>query len=139
MRGAALLLVACLTSCSPGPEDELRLVTIHNAETGFSLRELPRETLRALGLPYGLAVVRTGSVAARAGLRIGDVVFGLNHRQVRSLGEFNRLLSQQRGGKLSLLVRRGRSDFYVSVDLADGGAPHPAPKAAPPRDTLLRT
>ena len=138
MRGVALLLTACLTSCSPGPDDELRLVTIHNAETGFSLRELPRETLRSLGLPYGLAVVRTGGVAQRAGLRIGDVVFGLNHRQVRSLEEFNRLLSQQRGGPLGLLVRRGRSDFYVSVDLA-GGAPHAVPKAAPPRDTLLRT
>jgi S1-C subfamily serine protease len=95
MRGVALLLTACLTSCSPGPDDELRLVTIHNAETGFSLRELPRETLRSLGLPYGLAVVRTGGVAQRAGLRIGDVVFGLNYRQVRSLEEFNRLLSQR--------------------------------------------
>ena len=138
MRGVALLLVACLTSCSPGPDAELRLVTIHNSETGFSLRELPRETLRSLGLPYGLAVVRTGGVAARAGLQIGDVVYGLNHRQVRSLEEFNRLLSQQRSGALGLLVRRGRSDFYVSVDLA-GGAPHAVPKAAPPRDTLLRT
>jgi S1-C subfamily serine protease len=136
MRGAALLLLACLTSCSPAPEAELRLVTIHNAETGFSLRELPRETLRSLGLPYGLAVVRTGGVAERAGLRIGDVVYGLNHKQVRSLEEFNRLLVHPAGGRLGLLVRRGRNDFYVLVDLG-GGSP---PKGLqPPRDTLLRT
>jgi S1-C subfamily serine protease len=139
MRGAALLLLACLSSCSPAPDPDLRLVTIHNAETGFSLRELPRETLRSLGLPYGLAVVRTGGVAERAGLMIGDVVYGLNHRQVTSLEEFNRLLGQQAGGTLGLLVRRGRNDFYVSVDLA-GGAPHPPPKGMQtPRDTLLRT
>jgi S1-C subfamily serine protease len=138
MRGAAMLLLACLTSCSPGPEAQLRLVTIHDAETGFSLRELPPETLRSLGLPYGLAVVRTGGVAERAGLRIGDVVYGLNHKQVRSLEDFNRLVAQQPGGPLGLLVRRGPSDFYVSVDLT-GGAPRAAPRGVPPRDTLLRT
>ncbi|HEU4352379.1 MAG TPA: hypothetical protein VFR66_10960 [Burkholderiales bacterium] len=48
MRGATLLLLACLGACSPVPEADLRLVTIHNAESGFSLRELPPPTLRAL-------------------------------------------------------------------------------------------
>jgi hypothetical protein len=66
MRGAVLLLLACLGACSPAPDADLRLVTIHNAETGFSLRELPPQTLRSLGLPYGLAVVRmVGSPSAR--------------------------------------------------------------------------
>lgn len=139
MRGAAVsLLLACLGACSPAPEADLRLVTIHNAETGFSLRELPPQTLRSLGLPYGLAVVRMGGIAERAGLRIGDVVYGLNHKQVRSLEEFNRLLAQQ-AGSIGLLVRRGHSDFYVSMDFA-AGAPDRVPKGAPPpRDTLLRT
>ena len=139
MRGFALLLLACLNSCSPAPEGELRLVTIHNDETGLSLRELPRETLRSLGLPYGLAVIRAGGVAERAGLRLGDVVYGVNHKQVRSLEEFNQVLAQQASRRLGLLVRRGGNDFYVLVDLA-GGAPHTPPKGLqPPRDTLLRT
>ena len=112
MRGAVLLLLACLGAYSPAPEADLRLVTIHNAETGFSLRELPPPTLHSLGLPYGLAVVRMGGVAERAGLRIGDVVSGLNHKQVRSLEEFNRLLAQKAGRSIGLLVRRGHSDFY---------------------------
>ena len=135
MRGAVLLLLACLGACSPAPDADLRLVTIHNAETGFSLRELPPQTLR-FGLPYGLAVVRMGGIAERAGLRIGDVVYGLNHKQVRSLEEFN--LAQRAGGSIGLLVRRGQSDFYVSMDFA-AGAPDRAPKGVPPRDTLLRT
>ena len=139
MRGAVLLLLASLGACSPAPEADLRLVTIDNAETGFSLRELPPPTLRALGPPYGLAVVRMGAVAERSGLRIGDVVYGLNHKQVRSLEEFNRLLAQQTGGSIGLLVRRGHNDFYVSMNLATG-VPHGAPKGVPPaRDTLLRT
>ena len=40
-----------------------------------------------------------GGIAERAGLRIGDVVYGLNHKQVRSLEEFNRLLAQRAGGR----------------------------------------
>ena len=134
MRGITLLLLVCLASCSPAPDAELRLVTIHDGEAGFSLRELPRATLRSLGLPYGLTVVRTGGAAERAGLRLGDVVYGLERRPVRSLEEFNRLLGQQAGATLGLLVRRGESDFYLSVDLAG------APKGFPPaRDILLRT
>jgi S1-C subfamily serine protease len=140
MRRLALLaLVFLASSCSPAPEDGLRLVTIDGPDMGLSLRELPQQTLRSIGLGYGLAVVNASGAGERAGLKIGDVVYGVNQKKVKSLEDFNRLLSQQPGGRLGLLVRRGRSDFYVAVDLA-GGAPHPFPKGiAPPRDTLLRT
>jgi len=138
MRYAALLMLVSLFSCSPAPETTgLRLVTIDNPDTGLSLRELPPQALRSLGLPYGLAIVKAGSLAERAGLRIGDVVYGVNQKKVKSLEEFNRLLAQQPGGTLGLLVRRGRSDFYVALDLA-GGPPYGVPRP-PSRDTLLRT
>ena len=71
MRGVALLLVACLMSCSPGPDAELRLVTIHNSETGFSLRELPRETLRSLGLPTGLRWCEPAALRRARGYKSG--------------------------------------------------------------------
>ena len=139
MRRLTLLLLAFLAACSPAPDGGLRLVTIDNPDTGLSLRELPPQTLKSIGLPYGLAVVRAGMLAERAGLRIGDVVYGVNHRKVKNLEEFNRLLAQEGGARLGLLVRRGSSDFYVAVDLA--GAPRDAvPRGVPsPRDTLLRT
>jgi S1-C subfamily serine protease len=134
----ALLLIALLTACAPEPHGGLRLVTIDNPETGLSLRELPPQTLKSIGLPYGLAVVKAGVLAERAGLRIGDVVYGVNHRRVKNLEEFNRLLAQEGGRRLGLLVRRGRSDLYVAVDLA--GPREDTPKGlTPPRDTLLRT
>jgi len=139
MRRLTLLLLLCLTACNPEPEG-LRLVTIESPDTGISLRELPAQTLRSLGLPYGLGVVRAGSLAERAGLKVGDVIYGVNQNRVKNLEEFNRLLAEQPGRRLSLLVRRAGRDLYVAVDL---GAPphlHPGPKGAqPPRDTLLRT
>src|SRR5262245_33854888 len=132
----ALLLVVLVAACTPEPAGGLRLVTIDNPDTGLSLRELPPQTLKSIGLPYGLAVVKAGVLAERAGLKVGDVVFGVNERKVESLEQFNRLLLAQQGsGRLGLLVRRGRTDFYVAVDL--GGAPHGTPR--PPRETRLRT
>jgi S1-C subfamily serine protease len=137
MRGLAVLFLF-LASCSPAPEAGLKLVTIDNAETGLSLRELPPETLRSIGLAYGLAVVRTGGLGERAGLKVGDVVYGINQRKVKNFAEFNRLLAQQ-GGRLGLLVRRGLIDLYVPVDLAAAAREGP-PKGLPGvRDTLLRT
>lgn len=133
-RCTVVLVAALLLGCDTGPERGLQLVTIESAETGLSLRELPPETLRSIGLSYGLAVVRTGASAERAGLRIGDVVYGVNQNRVKSLEEFNRLLAQRGDGRLGFLVRRGRTDFYVAVDLS--ALPRPGPSA---RDTLLRT
>jgi S1-C subfamily serine protease len=138
MRRLVLVLVVLLAACGPAPHGGLRLATIENPDTGLSLCELPPATLKSIGLPYGLAVVRAGALAERAGLKVGDVVYGVNHRKLRNLEEFNRLLAQEGGGRLGLLVRRGRSDFYVAVDLA--GPREGAPKSpSSPRDTLLRT
>lgn len=137
MRGSVLLLLIFLAACTPAPEGPLRLVD--NPDAGLSLRELPPHALKSIGLPYGLAVVKAGGLAERAGLKIGDVVYGVNQRKVKSLEEFNRLLAQEGGGRLGLLVRRGHTDFYVAVDLA-GMARDGLPRGTPaPRETLLRT
>ena len=138
MRRCAVLMLLFLTSCNPIPEAAaLKLVTIDSSEAGLSLRELPPQTLRTIGLPFGMAVVRAGVVAERAGLKLGDVVYGINHRKVENLEEFSRLLAQQGDGRFRLLVRRGRTDFYVAVDLAT--ARDGLPKAPPSKETLLRT
>jgi S1-C subfamily serine protease len=134
-----LLMLLCLAACTPAPES-LRLVTIESPETGLSLRELPQQTLRSLGLTYGLAVVRAGGFAERAGLKVGDVIYGVNQNRVNNLEEFNRLLAEQPGRRFGLLVRRAGRDFYVAVDLGAAPHPHAGPKGVqPPKDTLLRT
>lgn len=129
----ALLLAACGEARAP---ESLRLVTLEDAHAaGLALRELPAATLASIGLPYGLAVVQAGAAGELAGLRIGDVVYGVDRTPVGSLEEFSRLVSKRADGRIGLLVRRGKDDFYVAVQL---GARPPRPPL-PARDTLLRT
>jgi S1-C subfamily serine protease len=132
MKALIAALVLALAACD-AEQSPLREVTIESPVTlGLSLRELPSAMLRASGLRYGLAVVRTGTLAERAGLRVGDIIYAVNQQRLRNIEDFTRLVGAQAGGSMSLLVRRGKSDFYVPMDLSGGGAPGS-------KDTLLRT
>lgn len=136
---AALLLAGC---GGEPPDTDLKLVTIESpAAIGLSLRELPPSVLKSVGLPYGLVVVRADGVAGKAGLRMGDVVYGVNQQKLRSIDDFRSAVGKPaEESAVRLLVRRGKSDFTVSMDL--GGLP-PRPENLRPapgsRDTLLRT
>jgi membrane-associated protease RseP (regulator of RpoE activity) len=137
---ALLVAGGLFTACSEPPETDLKLVTIESpASVGLSLRELPPTVLKSIGLGYGLAVVRADGLAEKAGLKMGDVVYGVNQQRLRSIDDFRRLVSErgENPGAVSLLVRRGRNDFYVAMDL--GGAPRPDGGRPGARDTLLRT
>ena len=132
LLSALLLLGACGEATPP-----LRQVTIESpAALSLSLRELPRPALRALGLSYGLYVIKAGALAERAGLRVGDVVYAVNERNIHDVDDFTRLVAEQ-PASLGFLVRRGASDFYVPMELGAPALPEgPRPVA---RDTLLRT
>ncbi len=131
MRRILLAVLLALAACD-APESQLRQVTIESPEAlGLSLREVPASALRAVGLAYGLSVIRAGSLAERAGLHVGDIVYAVNQQRLRNIEDFTRLVAAQPGGRLGLLVRRGKADFYVPVDLS-GAAPQS-------KDTLLRT
>jgi S1-C subfamily serine protease len=129
-----LLLGGCGEATPP-----LRQVTIESpAALSLSLRELPQPALRALGLSYGLYVVKAGALAERAGLRVGDVVYAVNERHIRDVDDFTRLVAEQ-PPSLGFRVRRGASDFYVPMELgADAPALPDGPRPVS-RDTLLRT
>ena len=140
LRRLALILLLALAGCDDAPMP-LALASVDNLDaTGLSLRELPRETLKSIGLSYGLVVVHAGAQAERSGLRLGDVIYGVNQKRISSMAEFSSLVAAQPGSPLELLVRRGKTDFYVAMDL--GGAPRAPgmPRVGPAaRDTLLRT
>ncbi len=136
---AAMLALLAACDSPPGP---LRQVTIESPEAlGLSLREVPEPALRSMGLSYGLTVVRAGMLAERSGLRVGDIVYGVNEKRLRTIEDFTRIVAEQPGGSLGFLVRRGGTDFYVPMDMgAAGRRPDGLPPMAPPsRDTLLRT
>jgi len=139
LRRAVGLLALFAAACGEPADPDLTLVTIESpAHVGLSLRELPPSILKSVGLTYGLAVVRAEGLAEKAGLRMGDVVYGVNKQRLRSIDDFRRLVSERSDnpGAVNLLVRRGKNDFYVAIDL--GSAPR-APDGKFPRDTLLRT
>lgn len=142
MKRLVLVAVLALAACD-APAPPLRQVTIESpADLGLRLRELPASALHAMGLSYGLAVVAAGALAERSGLRVGDVIYAVNERRLSRIEDFTRIVAEQPDGSLGLLVRRGKADFYVPMDLAGGvpRLPDGTPKAAPPaRDTLLRT
>lgn len=132
LRTLAALLLLVSAACD-SLEPEGRLALIDNAVSGLGLRELPHATLRAIGLPYGLGVVRVEAAAASAGLRMGDVVFGVNHSRFENAVDFARLLAEQPPGEpLALLVRRGANDLHFAVQPA-------LPRHRPATGTLLRT
>lgn len=147
MRRLLLALLLVVAACDK-PATQLRQVNIESPPAlGLSLRELPASVLSSTGLSYGLTVIKAGAVAERAGLRVGDIIYAVNQQRLQRIEDFTRIVSEQMGGNvgggsLGLLVRRGKADFYVPMDLS-GGAPRlpdGMPKAAPPsRDTLLRT
>jgi S1-C subfamily serine protease len=145
MRALALVLLLALSGCD-APEEPLTLATVNAEEgLGLSLRELPRATLSAIGLGYGLAVVRLGAAAERAGLRVGDVVYGVNQTRIHSLQEFSQAIAQPGRSRVGLLVRRGKTDLYVPLEIGAGRGPQGAPRDGQrvplrqPTDTLLRT
>ena len=132
-----VLLALLAAGCGEAPETDLKLVTIESpAAVGLSLRELPPSVLKSIGLGYGLAVVRADGIAERAGLRMGDVVHGVNQERLHNIDDFRRLVAQaSERAATRLLVRRGRNDFYVAIDFGS------APLTGKPnsRDSLLRT
>ena len=140
MRWTTLLFLAVLAACD-APEEHFRLITVESQDAmGLSLRELPQATLSSIGLGYGLAVIRLGRAGERAGLRLGDVVYGVNQIRIRNLQDFSRALAHPQEGRVSLLVRRGKTDLQVPMDagsLRPEGGMLKMPR--PSTDTLLRT
>jgi hypothetical protein len=136
----SLFLLFGVAACD-APEEHFRLVTVESQDSlGISLRELPQATLSSIGLGYGLAVIRLGRAGEVAGLRVGDVVYGVNQTKIRNLQEFSKALAQPEEGRVRLLVRRGKTDLYVPMDigaLRPEGGMLKVPRQT--TDTLLRT
>ena len=142
MRRLALLLCIMIAAAAcEGPEEHTRLVTLESGDRlGLSLRELPAATLESIGLAYGLAVIRLGAAGELTGLKVGDVVYGVNQTTIHNLQEFSKALAQLSEGPVSLLVRRGRTDLQVPLEpgvLRPEGGILKLPR--PATDTLLRT
>lgn len=88
---------------------------------GLALSEITAEQKKQLEISNGLLVedVQPG-IASRSGMRIGDIILGFNSKDVKSVGQFNELLSQVKSGKnIALLVKRGDLTTFITMKLTD--------------------
>jgi serine protease Do len=89
-------------------------------ELGLVLRDVTPEVAAPMGLqPYeGVLVsgVVPRSLAARAGLRQGDVVTEVNRRKVKDIAAVKGALERGVGSSVLLRVRRGELQQYVALE-----------------------
>ena len=86
------------------------------AKLGLTVAELNAEQRRELNIAAGVVVEAAEGIAARAGIRRGDVILAVGNQDVKSAEDLNRLLA---GGDkprtVALLIRRGDSSIYVPL------------------------
>lgn len=96
--------------------------TKHINRLGLALSELTNEQKKQLDVSGGLLVedVQPG-IANRAGIHLGDVILGLNNKDIKSIKHFNKLLENiETGRNIALLIRRGEMTTFVTMRLSDG-------------------
>jgi serine protease Do len=110
---------------------------------GLQLAEVPAAARTALGVSYGVLVTRVREPASRSRILPGDVIVRVNEAPVRSLEEFNRLVSEKPAGAIGVFVRRTDADLYITLraGAASGGRPPDQifKERRKPTGTLLRT
>jgi serine protease Do len=88
---------------------------------GMALSDLSDAQRKELKLDGGVLVGDVQGAAARAGMRRGDVILAVNNQDVKSVDQFNQIMSQLEKGRIvALLVRRGANSLYVPFRLDAG-------------------
>jgi serine protease Do len=85
------------------------------ARLGIIVSVLPPSERKALGVDFGLVV--QGVQKPGVPLRPGDVIVAVNRSRFGSLEEFRKLIAEQQGETVALLVRRAEGTVYVPVDV----------------------
>lgn len=84
------------------------------AQYGLTLSDLSEAQRRELKVTGGVLVENSQGVAARAGVRRGDVILAINNEDVTSVDRFAEIMGQfDKGRIVALLVRRGSNSLYV--------------------------
>jgi len=81
---------------------------------GLRLRALTPPEASQLGIKNGVLVETASGLAARAGLRRGDVILSLNNQPVTSPAQFVQLIDKA-GKRAALLVQRGDARIFIPL------------------------
>ena len=90
---------------------------------GLSLSELTAEQKKQLEVDNGLLVEDMApGIAARAGVRPGDVILSINNQDVKTVDDFNQLLNKvPKGRNIALLIRRGDTTTFITMKVNGDG------------------
>ncbi len=83
---------------------------------GVAVRPLSADEAKRLQSDGGLLVERAEGAAAKAGMRAGDVILGVNGKAVKSIDELKRALDAA-GKSAAVLVQRGENRIFVPVQI----------------------
>jgi serine protease Do len=86
-----------------------------SSRLGVTVSELAPAQRKALGIDFGLVVHNVEKPGVP--LRPGDVIVAVNRSRFGSLQEFQKLITEQKGKTVALLVRRGEGALYVPVEV----------------------
>jgi serine protease Do len=86
---------------------------------GLALAELSAEQRRELKLDHGLLVEDATGDAARAGIRVGDIVLAVNNTKVSTVEAYRKAVAAVPKDKsAAILVRRGDGSLYIPLKLS---------------------
>jgi len=95
-----------------------KLQTEQIGKLGLTLAELPADRKKELNVANGVLVDNAEGVAARAGIRKGDVILAVGNQEVKTVEELTRLLTGgEKGRTVALLIKRGEGSLYVPLKL----------------------
>jgi serine protease Do len=104
--------------------DEAAEVAPEKKETsawGLTVQNITADLAQRFGLEEGergvvVTEVGRGTPAGEARLRPGDVIREINRQKVQNIRDYNQAIQKLRKGEsLLLLVKRGKSTFYVAI------------------------
>ncbi|HEY0663086.1 MAG TPA: PDZ domain-containing protein, partial [Thiobacillaceae bacterium] len=86
---------------------------------GLALSELTADQRRELNTDHGLLVEEVTGDAARAGIRVGDVILAVNNGRVTTVEAFRKAIAAVPKGKsAAILVRRGEGSLYIPLKIS---------------------
>jgi len=80
------------------------------------VRPLSAEEAKRIQSEGGLLVERADGAAAKAGVRPGDVILGVNGKPVKSVDELKSAIDAA-GKNAAVLVQRGENRLFVPVQI----------------------
>jgi serine protease Do len=83
---------------------------------GVAVRPLSADEAKRIQSEGGLVIEQVGGAAAKAGMRAGDVILGVNGKAVKSVDELKSAIDAA-GKNAAVLVQRGENRLFVPVQI----------------------